>query len=152
MKVTGRYLLEHGVDLAPGYEIDPDKTYWYDTVTNQIHEPLSRRQEYANKLPWVKRRNRREWELSIRERRAVMAWEFEKLPDDFSDQATGENSPWPGMTFGECLQVVTGGHIMSGDSLSLEMAADSIRYLLAEYPSAQKAFEDWLVTRHPFYA
>lgn len=123
-----------------------------NTVTNQIHQPLTRRQEYASKLPWMKRRNRREWEQNIRERRAIMAWEFEKLPDDFSNRPTGPESPWPGMTFGECVQVVTGRQIMSGDSLSLEMAADAIRYLLADQPSAQKAFEDGFVTRYPFYA
>jgi len=152
MRVTGQYLLDHGVGASPGHEIDPVKEYWYESSTGTAYELPSLRQRWWSHIPWVRRRDRQRWQAAERERRAIMTWEFEKLPEDFTSRTGRPNSPWPRMTFGQCLQIVTGRDLFPDDSLSLEMAADTICALLAESPTAEKAFREWFVTRYPFYA
>jgi hypothetical protein len=152
MKVTGKYLIEQGgVDTKPGYEIDPDKEYWYDPVTQQVHEPLSRRQRIWHFMPWMRWADRRRLGSLERERRRIMEWEFSHLPDDFVDRQAGATAPLPDVTFGRCLAIVMGHDLFSDDSLYLEMAADTICSLLAEHPTAEEAFRSWFVTRYPQY-
>jgi hypothetical protein len=150
MKVTGKYLIENDLfELAPGYEIDPEKEYWYDPFTGHLHEPLSLFQQLWHATPWMRWRNRRQWEQNERERRAILDWELSQLPEGFTERQGGE--PLPTETFGKCLQIVAGRDFFSNDAGYLEMAADTICSLLVEYPTAEKAFRNWFGTRYADY-
>ena len=131
MKVSGKYLIEHGgVDTVPGYEIDPNKEYWYDAVSGKVHAPPSPVQRVWSYMPWVRWSNRRRWRNLEHERRKIMEWEFRHLPEDFAELQG--RTPLSDLTFGRCLQIVTPQDLFSDDALYLEMAADTT---LAPSPS-----------------
>ena len=147
MRVTGQYALNHGVEAKPGHEIDPEKEYWYRQSDGTLHELPNRRQRLWNAMPWVQRANRRRWEQELRKRSDILRWELDHLPDAVWTQTA---EPLKG-NLGQSVEIVTGGHLMSDDALTVEMAADTICAILAGYPNAEEAFRTWFVTRYPLY-
>jgi lactate dehydrogenase-like 2-hydroxyacid dehydrogenase len=92
-----------------------------------------------DRLPWVQRRRHREYHALLKDRAAIMFWEFEHLPDEVQ------------ASVGTSLRVVAGGGIGS-DAWDIESAADSICNAIRGYGSAEQAFRMWFETRYPFYA
>jgi hypothetical protein len=146
VQVSGRWLLDNGVEAVPGFEIDPEKSYWYDGSTGEARELLRGWRRYWAYMPWEQRKDRRRWQETNRINYAIVRWEFDHLPEAIWEEV-GSALP---ETFGRCFAIVTGRHMVSEDMLYVEMAADSICAMLGDHPTAEEAFRRWFNHRYDY--